>query len=153
METKILSLEEIENSASIKEMLAKETYREDKPDWDNNPPKLTNTGQYMAINYMEHSFESLLATARAYHENKLKDQKCARCYTQPPKITNKDFLGLAKPEDYFGGEKEIRDNIKPEDKPHAPTIKAIIEALKYGENANHEVVATWAIKSLESILK
>lgn len=106
---------------------------------------------------------ALLATARAYHELKNTTHK------ETPNERAKRILGAAKKDRVFYDEYinplegkfvdiDKQDNNKPEDKPHAPTIKAMIEALKQGLIQVEGGVVTKVdfspvIKSLESILK
>ena len=112
--------------------------------------------------------EALLATARAYLElmDKLKknipmlrqwlneDRKAS------PLVHSHDIAQwLEVPMEFKGymsiaDEQKIIDAVKPADKPHAPTIRAIVEAIKVGANANSEFNAIWAIiKSLEKHLE
>jgi len=150
--SKILSLEEIEQ--------AKEAFK--RLEYPNNDDIAYKANR----EYLFAGIPSFLATARAYHELKKKEihVSCEQCGLST-------CVEVAESESYkeFKPRAFISDNISPEplpqqipgsDKPHAPTIKAMIEALESGIEFEGEIGDDRLVfnpieakKHLESILK
>ena len=101
----------------------------------------------------QEDFGSLLDTARAYWElMAIYNDSPTLHKDKPQSVELAESLRKEFWEAVHKGQEEQMFG-RPEDKPHAPTIKAVIEALGYIKHVDNSTGAELAIKSLEKHLE